>query len=306
MQEIVSAQVALRQQSLREEVTRLRRLQVDEESALHRKIDGLQAEQSKTAQQIASQQERVQLAEDGVARTSQLLSHGYVSAEVAQQKQADLLDQRTRLEALQRDKLSADRELESQRNELTSLPLRQQNDLAQLQRLLASTEQEWTESEGKRRFAVLAPGGGIATAILAEVGQTVDLSRPLMSIMPADAVLQAYLYAPSSAIGFIRTNDHVLLRYQAYPYQKFGHATGRVSSVSRVALSLNEAVGNQHGNNGDPVYLVTVALDRQTITAYGRTQPLQAGMRVDADVLQEKRSLFEWVMEPLYSLSGKL
>jgi membrane fusion protein len=97
-----------------------------------------------------------------------------------------------------------------------------------------------------------------------------------------------------------------LLRYQAYPYQKFGHATGRVSSVSRVALSLNEAVGNQHGNNGDPVYLVTVALDRQTITAYGRTQPLQAGMRVDADVLQEKRSLFEWVMEPLYSLSGKL
>ena len=40
--------------------------------------------------------------------------------------------------------------------------------------------------------------------------------------------------------------------------------------------------------------------------AYGNAQPLQAGMVVEADVLQEKRKLYEWVLEPLYSLTGKL
>jgi membrane fusion protein len=29
-------------------------------------------------------------------------------------------------------------------------------------------------------------------------------------------------------------------------------------------------------------------------------------MLLDADILQEKRRLYEWVLEPLYTLSGKL
>ncbi len=31
-----------------------------------------------------------------------------------------------------------------------------------------------------------------------------------------------------------------MLRYQAYPYQKFGHHTGRVASISRSALTRSE------------------------------------------------------------------
>ncbi|MET5012441.1 secretion protein HlyD, partial [Burkholderia pseudomallei] len=31
-----------------------------------------------------------------------------------------------------------------------------------------------------------------------------------------------------------------------------------------------------------------------------------AGMALQADVLQERRRLYEWVLEPLYSLTGKL
>ena len=56
----------------------------------------------------------------------------------------------------------------------------------------------------------------------------------------------------------------------------------------------------------EPLYLINVALDRQHIDAYGVAQPLQAGMLLEADVLQESRKLYEWVLEPLFSLSGKL
>lgn len=303
----ISRQVALRQQSLRDEIAHTRRLQQDQERTLRNKITGLQAEQLNIAHQLSGQHLRVKLAEASVERAAQLGAQGYISAEMAQQKQADVLDQRNRLEAIERDQLSIEQEVQAQRSELASLPLRQQNEMAQLERLLASIDQEWAESEGKRRVSIIAPEGGIATAIVAEVGQSVDGLRPLATIVPKGSTLQAHLYAPSRAIGFIRPGQQVFLRYQAFPYQKFGHAVGTVVSVSQTALPTNELTGIPSGiGNGEPLYVITVTLARQKITAYGKPQQLQAGMLVEADILQENRNLYEWVLEPLYSLSGKL
>jgi membrane fusion protein len=308
IQASISRQVALREQSLRDDLNHTRRLQKAEESTLRKKIDGLQAEQTNVIHQLAGQRVRIELADAAVSRASQLLAQGYISTEMWQQKQAELLDQRNRLQALERDQISVERELEAQHSELASLPLRQLSQLAQIERLITSTGQEWTESEGKRHIALIAPESGVATTVTAEVGQVVDGGKPVVSIVPNGAVLQAHLFAPSRSIGFIRPGDHVLLRYQAYPYQKFGQAAGLVTSVSRTALSISELPGAlpQATNSGEPLYRITVTLARQSITAYGKLLPLQAGMLVDADILHERRRLYEWVLEPLYSLTGKL
>jgi membrane fusion protein len=44
---------------------------------------------------------------------------------------------------------------------------------------------------------------------------------------------------------------------------------------------------------------VTVALDSQTVAVYGYSQPLQAEL-LEADIVQDKRRLYEWVLEPIY------
>jgi membrane fusion protein len=308
IQATISRQVALREQSLREDLTNTLRLQEVDASVLRKKIDGLQAEQGKVIHQLADQRVRIELADAAVKRAGQLRTQGYISTELWQQKQVDLLDQRNRLQALERDQISVERELQVQRSELASLPLRHRTQLAQIERLITSTGQEWTESEGKRRIALVSPVSGVATAVTAEVGQAIDGGKPVVSIVPDGAVLQAHLFARSRAIGFIRPGDQVLLRYQAYPYQKFGHAKGVVASVSRTALVASDLAGTpaQASNSGEALYRITVTLARQTITAYGKPLPLQAGMLVDADILHEKRKLYEWVLEPLYSLTGKL
>jgi membrane fusion protein len=308
IQGTISRQVKLREQSLREELSQTRRLQREDVSALQHKISALESEQANVNHQLQGQHARIELAEAAVKRASQLFAQGYFSAEMTQQKEADLLDQRNRMRALERDRLNVARELQNQKTELASLPLRQHNQLAHIERLLMNTDQEWTESEAKRRIAILTPENGIATAITAEVGQSVDGSKPLISIIPTGAVMQAHLYAPSRAIGFIRPEDNVLLRFQAFPYQKFGHTRGKVASISRTALLTNELAGVANSATGytEPVYRITVILDRQAIVAYGTARPLQAGMLVDADILQERRKLYEWVLEPIYSLTGKL
>lgn len=56
----------------------------------------------------------------------------------------------------------------------------------------------------------------------------------------------------------------------------------------------------------EPVYRVTVDLDKQSILAGGNPIQLQSGMLLSADILLEKRSLFEWLLEPIYSLRGRI
>jgi membrane fusion protein len=54
----------------------------------------------------------------------------------------------------------------------------------------------------------------------------------------------------------------------------------------------------------EPVYRVVASLDAQSVRAFGRLYPLQAGMLLEADIVLERRSLLEWILEPLYSVSG--
>jgi membrane fusion protein len=55
----------------------------------------------------------------------------------------------------------------------------------------------------------------------------------------------------------------------------------------------------------EPVYRVTVELNKQDVFAYGENFPLQAGMMLEADIILDKQSLFEWIFEPLMSMKGR-
>lgn len=310
IQAAISQQVTSRRDALREEIVKTRQLQEDEREALAKRIEGIESEIRKLDNLIDGQRSRVALSKDTVARYQGLLDQDYISREQLQQKQEELLDQGSRLQGMERERIGVARELALRKNELAGLAFKHQNQLSQLQRGISTIDQELAESEAKRQIYITAPESGTATAVVAEVGQAMDGSRPLVSIVPEGASLQAQLFAPSRAVGFVRLGDPVLLRYQAYPYQKFGHARGKVISVAKSALPASEisSLGNSagQGQQSEPVYRITVGLDSQSVTAYGKKQPLQAGMLLEADILQDTRRLYEWVLEPLYSLTGKL
>ncbi|MGA3827131.1 HlyD family secretion protein [Pseudomonas chlororaphis] len=307
----ISRQLEHRRDSLRGELEKVLRLQLDERDSLSNKVASLQRELAILARQADSQQRLVALSSDATQRYQGLMDKGYISVDQLQQRQAELLGQRQALQGLERERAALQQQLTERRNELVGLGARQANQQADIQRQLSALEQNLAESEAKRTLLVTAPETGIATAVLADIGQTVDSSRPLLSIVPADAPLQAELYAPSKSIGFIKPGDSVLIRYQAYPYQKFGQYQGRVRSISRTSVPFAELAsmaGAVPGlaKDGEQLYRLQISLDKQMVTAYGQPRPLQSGMLLDADVLQDTRRLYEWVLEPLYSLTGKL
>jgi membrane fusion protein len=166
-------------------------------------------------------------------------------------------------------------------------------------------------TQAQRRIVITAAQAGTVTGLRAEFGSSVSTSVPLVSIMPAGSKLIAELFVPSSAIGFIREGQSVLLRYRAFPYQKFGHHDGTLRSVSRSTVSPSELGSRLSGlttlfSGNEAVYVVRVELERQDITAYGAAVPLQSGMLLEADIVIETRRLIDWVFDPLYTLTGKL
>ncbi|OLU23288.1 HlyD family secretion protein [Pseudomonas sp. PA15(2017)] len=311
IQASIIQQLEKRRQSLREELEELNGLQNTERSSLNSHVASLGGELVILDSQIDSQERLLALASDAATRYQGLMEQGYISMDQLQQRQAELLAQRQTLQGLKREYTSVKQRLTERRNELSSLPANQANQRAGIKRQLSVVEQELAESEARRTLLITAPEPGIATAVFAEPGRAVDSSRPLLSIAPANASFQAELYAPSRAIGFIRAGDPVRIRYQAYPYQKFGQYHGRVQSISRTSIpyaQLSNMVGGVPlaGLEGEPLYRLRVTLDDQAVKAYGEPRPLQNGMLLDAQILQDTRRLYEWVLEPLYSLTGKL
>ncbi|MFC6300497.1 HlyD family efflux transporter periplasmic adaptor subunit [Pseudomonas sp. CCM 7893] len=311
VQASVSFQLRQQRDSLLAEIEKTQKLQQAEHDSLTSKVNSLRTELKTLAAQAANQKTQVAVASNASERYQGLMEKGYISTDQFQQRQTELLTERQTLQSLDRERTSMQQQLTEQHNQLSGLKTRQENDLAHLHRQLSSLEQELAESEAKRTVLITAPGTGIATAVLAEVGQSVDSSRALLSIMPIDMQLQAELYAPSRSVGFIKPGDSVLIRYQAYPYQKFGQHQGEVLSISRTAvpvLDLANRVGEVPGlaQSGEQLYRLRVRLNEQAVMAYGSPQPLQSGMLLEADILQDSRHLYEWVLEPLYSLTGKL
>jgi membrane fusion protein len=112
------------------------------------------------------------------------------------------------------------------------------------------------------------------------------------------------LLVPTRAIGFLTKGKEVVLRYDAFPHERFGQYKGMVSDIGRNVWTAGEPIGPLSAK--EPVYRVDVKLERQGVTAMGQEYALRPGMLVNADLLLERRTLLEWLFEPVLQLKGRL
>jgi len=298
-----------RQRSLQEAARQQDSLAAAQLAALDRRLQTLEAEQAQVDGELALQQQRLALAQQAQGRLEALRRDNFISEAQVLAKQEEVLGLRAQLQALQRQRLALQRERAQLEGERRSLPMQVRSTQGSLERDLAELTREAAEQDSERRLIVRAPQDGVLSAVLAEPGQSVSPSSALASLVPQGAVLQAQLYAPSSAVGFVRPGQAVRLRLEAFPYQKFGPLEGRVLQVSRTPLAAGELATQalaaaQPTRTGEALFRITVALDEAAVAQW--PQPLAAGMRLQADVLLERRRLVEWLFEPLFGLQQRM
>ncbi|WP_232456052.1 HlyD family secretion protein [Burkholderia ubonensis] len=272
----------------------------DRAATLERQLRELQMQHTHRVRQV-------ELARSQLEKLSMMRTQGYASNSQVDQQEASVLDAEARLQDSVRAQLDVQGQLIQARQQLREQPLNARQQRNEMGRKLAETEQAIVENEARRSVVLRAPADGVVGAILFKVGQIINAGQTAASVLPADGRLEAQLMVPSRAIGFIHPGQTVVLRYEAYPYQKFGQQFGRVSGISRSALSPQEvATLTGQPNVQEQHYRLTVALDRQDIAVYDRTERLRPGMALDADLLLDRRTLIEWVLEPIYALGRRV
>ena len=254
---------------------------------------------------IATRGRQIKLGRDTLDRYRRIADDQYVSQTQVDQQEQSFLDLVNEQHALTRQATALQRGIAQMEQTLRELPAQRRAQQAIAQRDRAILNQERVQQETSGTLLLKAPVAGLVSSRLVEPGQAVQAGQPLLTLLPQGSQLQAQLLVPSRAVGFIEPGDRVLLRYQAYPYQKFGHHAGRVIRVSRSAVNPGESMALAgSGQATEPYYRVLVQLEAQAVTAYGKDEPLRPGMLIEADILGEHRRLYEWLLEPLYSVRG--
>jgi len=304
-QEAVARSLALRQGSLADEL-RQQGGQVRQQAlSLDARIVAVQSGLAQQEREIALQRERVQLVREVAGRYPDLVRSGAVSPVEAAEKQTELLDQQSRLSELERARGAAQAELATLRASRAALPLQAGRESSQMRREVQALAQAQAENESHRGMQVLAPEPGEVATLLAAPGQAVVAGQTLATLLPAGAALQAELWVPTRAAGFVHPGTPVWLRVDAFPYARFGQLPAHVREVSRSAVHAGE-LGESDGAAAPPgqdVFRVIVTLDTVPADAAPAWRAsLKAGMRVQASLVAERRTLLQWALEPLAAL----
>lgn len=287
------------------QVAQQERLEVDEAS-LRTQLRSLQYELAQLQTERETRRSQARLTNEILVRMRRLQSARYVSDIQIKQQEAAALDRVSALHEVDRQASTLQRAAAQVEQALAQIPVERASATATYRGDLAQLSQEEIDIESNGALSIAAPTSGVVSTQIIKPGQAVQTGQPLFTLLPEGSTLQAELLVPSRAIRALRPGGIVLLRYEAFPYQKFGHHVGHVIRISRNALTPAEGKALDLPDSGSqPLYRVIVALDRQSVAAHGRLEPLHPGMAVDADLLGETRPLFQWLFEPIYALTSQ-
>ena len=270
-----------------------------EEQRLQSQIRGISDEIAALARQQAIQTERVKIANRQLAGAIELADKGYLSKVEMRRRQDAYLAEQQSESALAKERADKEAGLSQHQNALQQLPIATAQRISQLKANIAELEVRLKEIDGKRGYLLSAPVSGRVSALQAWVGKLADSRMPALAIVPDGDVLEVELLVPARAIGFIAPGQTVHISYDTFPFQQFGFARGSVRTVSHTLLKPDEIVGPMILR--EPSYRVGVALERQTMRAYGAELPLEPDLQVQADILFERRTLLAWILDPLLS-----
>lgn len=302
-QEAISADLSYQMRQLEADKQRQREIFREETERIDKDVANTKAQLSSTLSQLEILRQKYSIDSVSLSRYTQLHDAGYLSDVQHEQRQQDNLELKAKIAGLVRDLQQEKSSLAQYLADQKTIPLKTKNELSSFDEKISNLNAQLALSESRRQVVVRSQIQGKATALLHDPGESVTDSTLLLSILPEDAIYVVDLYAPSSAIGFIHIGSTIAIRYEAFPYEKFGQYEGHVIEISGTTTTAEllqpDALPRQL------YYRVRVELKQPWITAYGERISLQDGMNVDSDILLENRKLFEWMLEPLYAITGR-
>ena len=259
-----------------------------------------QAELTAIEAQIRSQVTRIGQGKEAAERAIENWREGLDTRREADDRADMVLQLEQQLSSLRRSQSSIVGEISVIDRQITSMGNKLKLAQAERDSELASLSERSTISQMNNQFVVVSPIAGTIETLAVQTGQSVASEHTLAVASPHGSTLVAELYVPSRSIGFLEIGQPVKVKYEAFSFQTFGAGAATVVDVSRTILDKDE-ITFPGGLIQEPVFRVVAELERSTIKAYKRDIPLKNGMLLTADIVTDRRSLLEWLFDPLYA-----
>lgn len=271
-----------------------------ERRTLLSRLAGLSEELASIEAQIEAQRQLVAVAEREFASVQSVAGRGFISRRDVNERENTLLGRQQQLAQLEQARAAKRSQIAEGQRTMAQLRVSAEVDASNVQSTRAGLLQQQAQTEASRGYAMTSPVQGTVTAVTARRGQPAVQGQQLMAIMPDHARPVAELYVATGAAGFLSRGQLVRLAVDAFPPERFGTVEARIREISSVAIP-------RQGANGVsmPVYLVTAEIADPEILAFGRRQLLLPGMTLTARIETERRSLIEWLFEPLFAVARR-
>nr|ABW74892.1 secretion protein [Sphingomonas sp. ATCC 53159] len=247
--------------------------------------------------QVRKLEQSLPLLEQQIAANETMAAKGYVSklrvVEMRRQliaERQDLTAARATLAKLGQQSLSVSSLSAKTREEARAQVLQ---DLVKAQDEVRARGEDVAKANLRSSFRELrAPVSGTVSQLQVHTeGGVVEGAKPLLSLVPDNARLEAEVMVDNSDIGFVHIGMPVKVKLQAFPYTRYGMIPGTVAGISPEAVQMKE--------NQPPVYKARIALARGYVLAHGAQVPLRPGMLASADIVTGKRTLFSYLVGPV-------
>ena len=151
------------------------------------------------------------------------------------------------------------------------------------------------------RISVQAPISGLVFDLNVSRGDVVPGGKgvkPMLQIIPEDD-LQAKIYIPNEAIGFIRKGQRADISLAAFNASDYGYLPATVQRIGSDALTPKEQQ-RELGQDAKGLYFpATLKLESQALTVGQRSVPLQPGMSLTADLHLRTRRFISAITDML-------
>ena len=151
------------------------------------------------------------------------------------------------------------------------------------------------------RISVQAPISGLVFDLNVSRGDVVPSGKgvkPMLQIIPEDD-LQAKIYIPNEAIGFIRKGQRADISLAAFNASDYGYLPATVQRIGSDALTPKEQQ-RELGQDAKGLYFpATLKLESQALTVGQRSVPLQPGMSLTADLHLRTRRFISAITDML-------
>jgi membrane fusion protein len=262
-----------------------------------RRIAGLRLEQDSARADSQSAEQLLGSLRAQLDQFTSLVTQGYVSKLQLAQKRDEVTLQESRVAASRATLRRIERDIATSEAEQNVVDAKLNGLIENRRRAAGELERLLVQSDVDSQQVIRAPMDGIVSTALIVKGQSVEQGQALFSVAAANAPLIIRLLVPARAAAAVKPGLDIRFVLRAYPREKFGDFAARVLNVSATPALPGDVT--QVLPVSEAAFVAVASLPRGLRGPDGRALWLQPGMIGDALVPIERRTILEWLLDPI-------